>query len=77
LCQLIRQKKPKVVVDLGSGTGISTRIWYGIADLVIGVEPNDDMRAESEGWTKKVGRKKNNEKEQIKILKFYLAAGIG
>jgi SAM-dependent methyltransferase len=34
-----------VVVDLGSGTGLSTRWAAGWADRVIGVEPNDDMRA--------------------------------
>ncbi len=36
------------VVDLGSGTGLSTR-WAGSwAASVIGVEPNDDMRAQAE-----------------------------
>ncbi|WP_314066957.1 class I SAM-dependent methyltransferase [uncultured Vagococcus sp.] len=36
-------RKPAVVVDLGSGTGLSTRAWSNHAQLVIGVEPNDDM----------------------------------
>jgi SAM-dependent methyltransferase len=34
-----------VVVDLGSGTGLSSRWAAGWAARVIGVEPNDDMRA--------------------------------
>jgi SAM-dependent methyltransferase len=40
---------PRLVVDLGSGTGLSTRIWDGHAETVIGIEPNADMRARSEG----------------------------
>jgi len=34
-----------VVVDLGSGTGLSSRWAAGWAGQVIGIEPNDDMRA--------------------------------
>src|SRR4029079_4399568 len=34
-----------VVVDLGSGTGLSTRWAAGWASRVVGVEPNPDMRA--------------------------------
>lgn len=36
------------VVDLGSGTGLSSRWAAGWARSVIGVEPNDDMRATAE-----------------------------
>lgn len=36
-------RTPAVVVDLGSGTGLSTRAWSKHAQLVIGVEPNDDL----------------------------------
>jgi SAM-dependent methyltransferase len=36
------------VVDLGSGTGLSTRWAAGWAARVIGIEPNDDMRAQAE-----------------------------
>lgn len=40
--------RPGFVVDLGSGTGLSTR-WAGSwADLAVGVEPSDDMRAAAE-----------------------------
>ncbi|MBP1042172.1 class I SAM-dependent methyltransferase [Vagococcus sp. BWB3-3] len=37
------RRKPAVVVDLGSGTGLSTRAWSDHAQLVIGVEPNEEM----------------------------------
>src|SRR5262245_5606647 len=36
------------VVDLGSGTGLSTRWCAAWADSVIGVEPSDDMRERAE-----------------------------
>lgn len=32
-------------VDLGSGTGLSTRLWADVADEVIGIEPSPSMRA--------------------------------
>ncbi|WP_367305906.1 class I SAM-dependent methyltransferase [Alicyclobacillus acidocaldarius] len=41
-------KKPDTVVDLGSGTGLSTFPWRHDTRRVIGVEPNDDMRAQAE-----------------------------
>jgi len=40
-----------LVVDLGSGTGLSTRIWAGKAREVIGIEPNADMRRVAEEQT--------------------------
>ena len=43
--------RPKLVVDLGSGTGLSTRYWTEHADEVVGVEPNDAMRALAEEAT--------------------------
>jgi SAM-dependent methyltransferase len=43
--------RPRLVVDLGSGTGLSTRLWAAHADEVIGVEPNDAMRAYAEEAT--------------------------
>jgi ubiquinone/menaquinone biosynthesis C-methylase UbiE len=42
------KSKPEAVVDIGSGTGLSTLIWKDIAKTIIGIEPNDDMRAEAE-----------------------------
>jgi SAM-dependent methyltransferase len=37
-------RQPDLVVDLGSGTGLSTRWASGWSREVIGVEPSDDMR---------------------------------
>ncbi len=45
LTQLIETPRPKLVVDIGSGSGLSTRIWKGRADKIIGIEPGADMRA--------------------------------
>src|SRR5260370_34341841 len=42
--QLIGDPHPHLVVDLGSGTGLSTTVWAERAQQVIGIEPNDDMR---------------------------------
>jgi SAM-dependent methyltransferase len=38
-------QRPRLVVDLGSGTGISTIAWSGHADRVIGIEHNLEMLA--------------------------------
>ena len=43
--------EPARVVDLGSGTGLSTRAWADRADEVIGVEPNPEMRKVAERRT--------------------------
>lgn len=48
LTQLAQVQRPRLVVDLGSGTGISTRMWTGWAERIIGVEPNADMRRQAE-----------------------------
>ena len=45
LSQLARMSRPAVVVDIGSGTGVSALIWTGRADRVVAVEPNGDMRS--------------------------------
>ncbi len=47
LIQLARVSRPHLVVDLGSGTGLSTRLWADRADAVIGIEPSDDMRQQA------------------------------
>jgi ubiquinone/menaquinone biosynthesis C-methylase UbiE len=52
LTQLIRTPHPALVVDLGSGTGLSTSIWGERAGRVIGIEPNADMRREAEEKSK-------------------------
>jgi len=43
--------RPRLVVDLGSGTGLSTRVWAAHADEVIGVEPSEAMRTFAERAT--------------------------
>lgn len=40
-------RKPSLVVDLASGTGLSTFIWKNHADRIIGIEPNRDMRGKA------------------------------
>jgi SAM-dependent methyltransferase len=51
LCEMAVTPRPALVVDLGSGTGLSTRAWIGLAERIIGIEPNDEMRAEAERST--------------------------
>ncbi len=48
LAQLAETPCPPLVVDLGCGTGLSTLLWADAAQQVIGIEPNDDMRAQAE-----------------------------
>jgi SAM-dependent methyltransferase len=43
--------RPAVAVDLGCGTGLSTRWAAGWSSEVIGVEPSDDMRVRAEAAT--------------------------
>jgi len=45
LVQVADIAQPGLVVDLGCGTGHSTYIWSERARQVIGIEPNEDMRA--------------------------------
>ena len=42
--------KDSVVSDVGSGTGISTRIFLENGNVVFGVEPNDAMRSAAEQY---------------------------
>lgn len=48
LTQLADIQRPRLVVDMGSGTGLSTRLWSSRAEKVIGIEPNDNMRRQAE-----------------------------
>lgn len=48
LTQLAQTGRPDLVVDLGSGTGLSTAVWADRAHRVIGVEPNPGMRRTAE-----------------------------
>lgn len=49
-------RRPSLVVDLGSGTGLSTFAWRHAADRVIGVEPNDDMRGKAAAKLKELSQ---------------------
>ena len=42
---LAPETPPRLVVDLGSGTGISTSAWSAHADRVLGIEHNPEMLA--------------------------------
>jgi ubiquinone/menaquinone biosynthesis C-methylase UbiE len=51
LIRLARMPRPRLVVDLGCGTGLSTFIWVDRAEAVVGIEPNEDMRRVAEART--------------------------
>jgi SAM-dependent methyltransferase len=55
LPQLAGVDRPRLVVDLGSGTGLSTRFWAERAEQVVGVEMNDAMREFAEQATDSPG----------------------
>jgi SAM-dependent methyltransferase len=44
LTQIARCPRPTLIVDLGSGTGLSSRYWSDKAERVVGIEPGADMR---------------------------------
>jgi trans-aconitate methyltransferase len=43
LCRYARVDRPRLVVDLGCGTGLSTAGWAARAARVVGVEPAPGM----------------------------------
>jgi SAM-dependent methyltransferase len=51
LCLEAQVERPQLVLDLGSGTGLSTRVWADRADEVVGVEPSEQMRLRAEDMT--------------------------
>ncbi len=51
LAHTAQAPRPRLVVDLGCGTGLSTRIWAQTAERVIGIDPADDMRKEAQRRT--------------------------
>ena len=51
LCLEAQADRPRLVVDLGSGTGLSTRAWSQRADEVVGVEAIPEMREQAEAAT--------------------------
>jgi SAM-dependent methyltransferase len=44
LCLTAQVERPSLVVDLGSGTGLSTRAWAERTDEVLGVEASAEMK---------------------------------
>ena len=48
LAQFSGMARPALVVDLGCGTGLSTRYWADKAARVTGIEPTPDMRDRAE-----------------------------
>lgn len=45
IIQAYMERKPGLVVDLGCGTGLSSLVWKGQCDELVGIEPSDDMLA--------------------------------
>lgn len=56
-------RTPSVVVDLGCGTGLSTTIWSGISNKVIGIEPSTDMI--------KIAREKSADFDNVKFVSAF------
>ena len=52
LLQVAGIQRAALVVDLGSGTGLSTRAWTEHAERVVGIEPNLAMLDEAQAATK-------------------------
>jgi len=48
LLDLVGTPRVERVVDLGSGTGLSSAVWVGVGGEVIGIEPSDEMRRVAE-----------------------------
>jgi len=40
-------RRPQAVIDIGCGTGLSTTVWRGKANRIIGIEPSGDMLAQA------------------------------
>ena len=47
LCAFAQAARPGLVVDIGCGTGLSTRLWSGRAARVVGIDPSPDMLAQA------------------------------
>jgi len=52
LCSLAGVERPALVVDLGCGTGLSTRYWEAKAQQMLGVDPSPDMLKQAEAATR-------------------------
>jgi ubiquinone/menaquinone biosynthesis C-methylase UbiE len=51
LCSEAQVERPRLVVDLGSGTGLSSRAWADRADEVVGIEATPEMRDQAAAST--------------------------
>jgi SAM-dependent methyltransferase len=51
LCLEAQVERPRLVVDLGSGTGLATRAWADRAEEIVGIEPSEQMRLRAEDAT--------------------------
>jgi SAM-dependent methyltransferase len=51
LCLEAQVQRPRLVVDFGSGTGLSTRAWADRAEEVVGIEASPEMREQAEAAT--------------------------
>ncbi|WP_068785629.1 class I SAM-dependent methyltransferase [Paenibacillus phocaensis] len=49
-------RSPELVADVGCGTGLSSFIWLDHAKRIVGIEPNEDMRAVAMSRWQKQGR---------------------
>ena len=58
----LNKSKANKILDLGCGTGISTKIWKDFADEIIGVEPSKEMLSIAY---------ENNDNEKIKYLNSF------
>jgi SAM-dependent methyltransferase len=65
LCLEATVERPSLVVDFGSGTGLSTRAWAERADEVVGVEASPEMRDQAEQAT---------EAENVRFVQAYAQA---
>ena len=48
----LNKSKGLTIIDIGCGTGISTRVWSDYAEKIIGVEPSEEMVGKARELTK-------------------------
>ncbi|WP_010278249.1 class I SAM-dependent methyltransferase [Paenibacillus senegalensis] len=50
------QRTPRLVLDVGCGTGLSSFIWKGYAGQIVGIEPNAGMLAKAKDKWEREGK---------------------